>query len=173
MDVEKEIGELFSKHYDEIVYHDHTAEVLSNVIECVEKAGFERIGSIYDSCGEQQYLYINGGKKLTIWDSRGLGALYIYTRDTDGEVEKVLSRRCMKCSSEELIEGIMYSHMSEIDEKLIELGVLDYWGDAWDRWGVPPYNWRCRKCGFKWFRLRDLVRKDRSELYWHIMENKI
>lgn len=35
MDLEKEIGELFSNHYDEIVYHNHTAEVLSNVYHAV------------------------------------------------------------------------------------------------------------------------------------------
>lgn len=154
---------------DQIVYLDPNESILPEVIEVINSFRYELTMSFENDKGEQDFLFTNGEQAILVRQSRKLGAIFIDTRGTDGVIEQVLSHKCLECSSEDIVESILHAQRSEVDEKLVEMGALDYLG-TFDRLGVPQPNYRCKKCGFRWHHLRDMVRKDRSVLYKTLLE---
>ena len=84
-------------------------------------------------------------------DEKTMGNLFEFL-----EKEKFVMVKKFK-DQEQIVQKVMYCRATEEDLKRVEEGKLMLLGAAYDRFGVPEPNWKCKGCGFEWHYLYHLI----------------
>ena len=146
---------LFEDVYNDIVFSECDEKAMGNLFEFLEKEKFVMVKKFKDQEQNDNFHFEKETIELRIVANYKLNAIYVWEEQRYLPLEKYL-KKCPRCSGDHIVQKVMYCRATKEDLKRVEEGILMFLGAAYDRFGVPEPNWKCKGCGFEWHYLYHL-----------------